>query len=101
MSRRSKFARNRSPSLREGLENAQKNWAEMSRESAPVRRFLAQELRRQSPKLAAFALTTLLEMRRGSRKPDSPRPRSRHTGRKILALTALVGIGIAFLGRRR
>ena len=101
MSRRSKFAKNLSPALREGIENAQKNWAEISEQSAPIRRFLTQELRRQSPKLAAFALTTLLEMKRGSRKPESPRPRRGHTGRKILAVAALIGIAAVLLGRRR
>jgi hypothetical protein len=101
MSHRSKFSRNLSPSIREGIENARENFEDLRRQSAPIRRFLAQELRRQFPKIAAVALTTLLEMRRGSRRPDAARPRRRHTGRKLLAVAAAIGIVAVFIGRRR
>jgi ferric-dicitrate binding protein FerR (iron transport regulator) len=73
-------------------------------ESEPHRRWARKEIRRQAPKLAAFALSTALEMARSQRKPASPRParvRRRKRLRKILLVAGAVALTVAVLKKKR
>ena len=73
---------------RSGVEHAREYFDELKAETGPGREHLARELRRQSPKLAAFALATAFEMLR------SYRPRRR---RFSSAVKLAVAAGAAVL----
>jgi|PersoiStandDraft_1058852.scaffolds.fasta_scaffold14587_3 hypothetical protein len=74
---------------RTGVENAREYIRDLRDETAPGRERLGRELKRQSPKLAAFALATAFEMMRGYR----PRRRLK----RAVALGILAGAALVLL----
>jgi hypothetical protein len=71
----------------EGLEESREYLDELRRETAPQRKRLGREAKRQAPKVAAFALATISELMRNYGRRPSQRPRRRAL--KVLLSVAL------------
>lgn len=86
--------------LAEGLEGSREYLDDLRRETAPQRKRLGREAKRQAPKVAAFALATLSELVKGYGPKPSERPRRRPLG-AILVAGVLVWLLVRALRPRR